>query len=70
MKSKLWIFNINQDCNIFTYKWNEIIKWNFENEAVEINFKCTVYKLLNAFYASFYRHVRKFGLKQMNHEKW
>lgn len=48
----------------------KIIKWNFENEAVEINFKCTVCKLLNAFYASFYRHVRKFGLKQMNHEKW
>lgn len=40
-----------------------------QNEAVEITFKYTVCKLLNAFYASFYRHVRKFGFKQMNHEK-
>lgn len=39
------------------------------NEAVDITFKYSVCKLLNAFYASFYGHVRKFGFKQMNHEK-
>lgn len=41
----------------------------FENEVVEINFKCIVCKLLNVFYVLFYRYVRKFGLKQMNYEK-
>lgn len=40
-----------------------------QDGAVDITFKYSVCKLLNAFYASFYGHVRKFGFKQMNHEK-